>query len=107
MKKVLCPKCDNTVTFNEQKYEEGRSLFFVCPHCGKKFSIQVNQAKQPTHPNMAISLFSKMHIATDSNYLFLQETTLLADVPKEQIYMFLLRVAIRPWNGNIALSIFQ
>ena len=50
MKKVLCPKCDNTVTFNEQKYEEGRSLFFVCPHCGKKFSIQVNQAKTTDTP---------------------------------------------------------
>ena len=102
MKKVLCPKCDNTVTFNEQKYEEGRSLFFVCPHCGKKFSIQVNQAKTTDTPQ-----YGHIIVLENAYYLFLQETTLLADVPKEQIYMFLLRVAIRPWNGNIALSIFQ
>lgn len=94
MKKVLCPKCDNTVTFNESKYEEGRSLFFVCPHCGKNLAFKSTRQKQPTHPNMAISLFSKMHIVTGNNSLFLQEIILLADVPKEQMYMFLLRAAI-------------
>ena len=34
MKKVLCPKCDNDITFNEDRYEKNVSLFFVCPDCG-------------------------------------------------------------------------
>lgn len=37
---------------------------------GKNLAFKSTRQKQPTHPNMAISLFSKMHIATDSNYLF-------------------------------------
>lgn len=26
MKRVLCPKCDNYITFDETKYTEGQSL---------------------------------------------------------------------------------
>ena len=33
MKRVLCPKCDNYITFDETKYTEGQSLVFVCDHC--------------------------------------------------------------------------
>ena len=29
MKRVLCPKCDNYITFDETKYTEGQSLVFV------------------------------------------------------------------------------
>ena len=29
MKRVLCPKCDNYITFDETKYTEGQSLDFV------------------------------------------------------------------------------
>lgn len=46
MKKIICPKCDNYVTFNEERYEKKSSLFFVCPHCGKKFSIQVGDIEE-------------------------------------------------------------
>ena len=41
MKKVLCPKCDNDITFNEDRYEKNVSLFFVCPYCGKQFNVSV------------------------------------------------------------------
>ena len=41
MKKVLCPKCDNDITFNEDRYEKNVSLFFVCPYCGKQFNVSI------------------------------------------------------------------
>lgn len=41
MKKISCPKCDNDITFNENRYEKNTSLFFVCPYCGKQFNVAV------------------------------------------------------------------
>ena len=43
MKRVLCPKCDNYITFDETKYTEGQSLVFVCDHCKKQFSIRIGK----------------------------------------------------------------
>lgn len=45
MKRVLCPKCENYLTFDETKYTEGQSLVFVCEHCGKQFSIRLGKSK--------------------------------------------------------------
>lgn len=45
MKKILCPKCENYITFDETKYSEGQSLVFVCEHCGKQFSIRIGKSK--------------------------------------------------------------
>ncbi len=45
MKRVLCPKCDNYITFDETKYTEGQSLVFVCEHCKKQFSIRIGKSK--------------------------------------------------------------
>lgn len=45
MKKILCPKCENYLTFDETKYTEGQSLVFVCEHCGKQFSIRIGKTK--------------------------------------------------------------
>ena len=45
MKKVLYPKCDNDITFNEDRYEKNVSLFFVCPYCGKQFNVSVADLK--------------------------------------------------------------
>lgn len=42
MKRVLCPKCDNYITFDETKYTEGQSLVFVCDHC-KNNSVFVSE----------------------------------------------------------------
>lgn len=44
MKRILCPKCDNYITFDETKYSEGQSLVFVCEHCKKQFSIRIGKA---------------------------------------------------------------
>ena len=45
MKRVLCPKCDNYITFDETKYTEGQSLVFVCDHCKIHFSIRIGKSK--------------------------------------------------------------
>ncbi|NDW12795.1 FHA domain-containing protein [Bacteroides sp. 214] len=45
MKRILCPKCDNYLYFDETKYVEGQSLVFVCENCGKQFSIRMGKAK--------------------------------------------------------------
>ncbi len=50
MKRVLCPKCDNYLLFDETPYTEGQSLVFVCEFCGKPFRIRIGNAKlQATH----------------------------------------------------------
>lgn len=45
MKRILCPKCENYLSFDETKYNEGQSLVFVCEHCGKQFSIRLGKTK--------------------------------------------------------------
>ncbi|ERI85791.1 FHA domain protein [Bacteroides pyogenes F0041] len=45
MKRVLCPKCENYLYFDETKYSEGQSLVFLCEHCGKQFSIRIGKSK--------------------------------------------------------------
>lgn len=45
MKRVRCPKCDNYITFDETKYEEGQSLVFECEVCKKQFGIRIGKSK--------------------------------------------------------------
>lgn len=45
MKRVLCPKCESYLYFDETKYSEGQSLVFECEHCGKQFSIRLGKSK--------------------------------------------------------------
>lgn len=45
MKRVLCPKCENYLLFDETKYSEGQSLVFICEHCSKQFSIRLGRSK--------------------------------------------------------------
>lgn len=45
MKRILCPKCENYISFDETKYSEGQSLVFVCEHCSKQFSIRLGTRK--------------------------------------------------------------
>ena len=45
MKSVRCPKCDNFITFDETKYQNGQSLVFECPECGKQFGIRIGVSK--------------------------------------------------------------
>jgi len=50
MKRILCPKCENYLSFDETKYNEGQSLVFVCEYCGKQFSIRLGKTKmKATH----------------------------------------------------------
>lgn len=45
MKRVRCPKCDTFITFDENKYQAGQSLIFVCPNCNKQFGIRLGTSK--------------------------------------------------------------
>ena len=45
MKRVRCPKCDQFITFDETGYEQGQSLVFQCPNCGKQFGIRMGASK--------------------------------------------------------------
>ena len=45
MKRVRCPKCEQYITFDETQYEEGQSLVFKCPDCGKEFGIRMGVSK--------------------------------------------------------------
>ena len=45
MKRVRCPKCDNFITFDETKYNDGQSLVFQCPDRGKQFGIRLGVSK--------------------------------------------------------------
>lgn len=56
MKRVRCPKCDEFITFDETKYQDGQSLIFACPQCGKQFGIRIGKTKlretrKNEHPN--------------------------------------------------------
>ncbi|MCD7899244.1 MAG: FHA domain-containing protein [Bacteroides sp.] len=44
MKRILCPKCENYLSFDETKYSDGQSLVFTCEHCGKQFSIRIGKS---------------------------------------------------------------
>lgn len=54
MKRIRCPKCENYLTFDEAKYNEGQSLVFVCEHCGKQFSIRIKPKQKEEEEKEAI-----------------------------------------------------
>ena len=82
MKRVLCPKCENYLYFDETKYSEGQSLVFECEHCGKQFSIRLGKSKVKAlerkktwkkklnliKKNSDISLLSKMYLVLNSYF---------------------------------------
>lgn len=45
MKRIRCPKCDESILFDETQYEPGRILVFECPECHKQFKIRIPQPK--------------------------------------------------------------
>ena len=45
MKRVRCPKCDNSITFDETRYAEGQTLVFECPECHRQFGIRIGVSK--------------------------------------------------------------
>lgn len=82
MKRVLCPKCENYLYFDETKYSEGQSLVFECEHCGKQFSIRLGKSKVKAlrkeenlkkklnliKKSSDISLLSKMYLVLNSYF---------------------------------------
>ena len=55
MKRIRCPKCENYITFDETKYNDGQSLVFVCEHCGKQFSIRIKPKQKEEEEKQAIN----------------------------------------------------
>lgn len=45
MKRIRCPKCDQTILFDETQYEAGRILGFECAECHKQFKIRLPRSK--------------------------------------------------------------
>ena len=45
MKRIRCPKCDQTILFDETQYEVGRILVFECTECHKQFKIRLPRPK--------------------------------------------------------------
>lgn len=45
MKRIRCPKCDQTILFDETQYEVGRILVFECTECHKQFKIRLPRSK--------------------------------------------------------------
>lgn len=45
MKRIRCPKCDESIVFDESQYEAGRVLIFECPECHKQFKARLPQPK--------------------------------------------------------------
>ena len=45
MKRIRCPKCDQTILIDETQYEAGRILVFECAECHKQFKIRLPRSK--------------------------------------------------------------
>lgn len=39
MKRVICPKCEHSFSFDENRYKEVKNISFSCPACRKHFSL--------------------------------------------------------------------
>lgn len=44
MKRIRCPKCDESIQFEETQYAKGSILVFECPNCHKQFKIRIPKA---------------------------------------------------------------
>ena len=47
MKKIRCPKCGNTIFFDESEVDENGTFVTSCPECGKKVGVRLKTAKKP------------------------------------------------------------
>lgn len=46
MKKIRCPKCGNTIFFDESEVDENGTFVTSCPECGKKVGVRLKAAKK-------------------------------------------------------------
>ncbi|MBO4905963.1 MAG: FHA domain-containing protein [Bacteroidaceae bacterium] len=45
MKRVRCPKCGHSITFDETHYSEGNTLIFECEECRKQFGVRIGSSQ--------------------------------------------------------------
>ncbi len=45
MKRIRCPKCNESFVFDESKCEVGQKTVLLCPHCDKSFAIRLGISK--------------------------------------------------------------
>ena len=43
MKKIICPKCDHPVVFDDSGYPIGQTVVFECEGCRKSFTIRIGE----------------------------------------------------------------
>lgn len=43
MKRVICPKCEHSFSFDESRYQQVKSISFACPSCRKHFSLSADE----------------------------------------------------------------
>ena len=76
MKRIRCPKCDESIIFDENLYEVGRVLVFECPSCHKQFKIRIAAPKANDEENEEEEpVYGKM-IVIENAFQFKQEIPL-------------------------------
>lgn len=45
MKKIICPKCDHPIVFDDKDYPLGQAVVFECEGCRKSFTIRVGESQ--------------------------------------------------------------
>lgn len=73
MKKIVCPRCDDYISFDETRYTEGQALRFHCPNCGRRFGIRIT--KKLTDGQLDLSLGSV--VVMENQFGFRQEFPLI------------------------------
>ena len=63
MKKIRCPKCGNTIFFDESEVDENGTFVIVCPECGKKVGVRLKVPKK----SVAQASQAKKEDQTDSD----------------------------------------
>ena len=75
MKRIRCPKCDESIIFDENLYEPGRVLVFECTSCHKQFKIRIASPKNEEEEAPEEPVYGKM-IVIENAFQFKQEIPL-------------------------------
>ena len=46
MKRITCPKCEHSFSFDETRYRQVKSISFACPACRKHFSLTLDEIEE-------------------------------------------------------------
>ena len=46
MKRVICPKCEHSFSFDESRYRQVKNISFACPACRKHFSLSTDEIEK-------------------------------------------------------------